>query len=122
MILIILLFSSLCYASPISQENVIVPDVKIAEDFVKDRLGFTSDFAYVLVGNPGINMQKRIWIEDLPKTKGFECQEGEFYIKNGKRIVIFDGEDTNVLVHELAHVYGADEQKADEITWAWRNK
>ena len=122
MILIFLLFTSLCYASPISQENVIVPDVKIVEYFVRERIESDFDLSYILIGNPGIKMQKRMWIEDLSKIGGFECQEGEFYIKNGKRIVIFDGEDTNVLVHELAHVYGADEQKADEITWAWRNK
>lgn len=55
-------------------------------------------------------------------VKGFPSYGRPSLEKKGKYsfgTIFFDGKDEGVLVHELAHVYGASEWEAYQIAWKW---
>ena len=53
-----------------------------------------------------------------------EFEQGIYYVyehTDGRkyRVIEFDGEDKVVLAHEIAHMYGADEELASEIAFRY---
>ena len=114
-------------------------EITSVEDFVRGFFPNESERGYVVYGKLPLKTLERMQIESMFPNKfgrpsarsGQSLIEeplgGDYVISvppngNQYRIVEFDGEDKSVLVHELAHVYGADEETARTIEFAYRSR
>lgn len=106
---VLLLLSSSVYASPVELKGVKIPESEIAsiEKEVKALMNIPTwlNVFYRLKGKPYYNSLH-------PKQLGVTITKPK-----QTRLVMFDGKSRDILAHEIAHVYGANEVKAREIQW-----
>ena len=108
-LLIGVVYSSIAFATPSKiKGNLKISNERILEieKCVKKHLKFPSF----------INMKYEIRTSLAYEWRGHDGQVlGE--ASNRGHLIKFDGKDETVLAHEIAHVYGADEDKAQETEW-----
>lgn len=137
MTIIILLITIPAFAKPIEllkdKDTMLIEmsleEISGIEGFVKKELSInTWDAGYILIGRQKYRSLDRANIENymfkhsykfLPGANEREFERGAYYVheqdERKYRVIEFDGLDKGVLAHELAHMYGANEEKAKEI-------